>query len=112
MKAVIYTKDDQEYTFMSKVLQEEVEPLEIARDPLDGYAHFETPYDIVIVALEGAKGMNTVLEWSDRYPESRIIWLTSDPDFIRIAFRRRLRGFLIRPYDESRFREAVRNSLR
>lgn len=108
VNAVIYTKDDREYASMAGILREESEQVDVFRDPLDGHAHYEYPYDIIVVALEGAKGMNTVLEWSNRHPGSGIIWPTSDRDFAKVAIRHHLPGFLVRPYDDDEFRRYVR----
>lgn len=112
MNAVIYTKDNQEYLSMAEILREESDRMDVFRDPLDGHGHCDYPYDVVVVALEGARGMNTVLEWSERYPNTGIIWLTSDPYFARIAFQRHLSGFLVRPFHEAEFREAVGYAIR
>ncbi len=112
MNAVIYTKDDREYVSMAGILREEADSLDVFRDPLDGHGHYDYPYDMVVVALEGARGMNTVLEWSDRYPDARIIWLTSDPDFLSVAFKRHLSDFLVRPFNETEFRRSARNAIR
>lgn len=111
VNAVIYTKDDCEYASLAGILREESEQIDVFRDPLDGHAHYEYPYDIIIVALEGAKGMNTALEWSQRHPGSGIIWLTSDRDFAKVAIRHHLPGFLVRPYDDDEFRESVKKVL-
>ncbi|MBQ7564389.1 MAG: hypothetical protein IJT16_10420 [Lachnospiraceae bacterium] len=111
MNAVIYTKDEKEYISMAGILMEEADLMDVFRDPLDGHGHYDYPYDVIVVALEGAKGMNTVEEWSDRYPDARIIWLTSDADFVKTAFRRHLSDFLVRPFDEAVFRESVREVL-
>ena len=111
MNAVIYTKDDLEYASMAEILRDESERMDVYRDPLDGYGHYDYPYDVIVVALDGARGMNTVEEWSDRYPDSRIIWLTSDPDFLRFAFRKHLSDFLIRPFNKAEFRRSVRSAL-
>ena len=111
MNAVIYTKDDKEYASMAGILKEESDRMDVFRDPLDGHGHYDYPYDMVVVALEGARGMNTVLEWTDRYPDAGIIWLTSDPDFLSVAFRRHLSEFLVRPFNEAEFRRSARNVL-
>lgn len=111
MNAVIYTKNDREYASMAGVLREESDRMDIFRDPLDGHAHYDYPYDIIVVALEGAKGMNVCMEWSEKHPASRIIWLTSDSDFAKIAIRHHLDGFLLRPFDENSFRESVRRVM-
>lgn len=111
MNAVIYTQDDREYASMAEILREESDQMDVFRDPLDGHAHYDYPYDIIIVALEGAKGMNTALEWSQRRPASGVIWLTGDRDFARIAIRHRLPGFLVRPFDGDAFRKTVREII-
>lgn len=111
MNTVIYTKDDSEYVSMAEILRDESDRMDVFRDPLDGHGHYNYPYDMIVVALEGARGMNTVVEWSDRYPNAKIIWLTSDPDFLSVAFHRHLSDFLIRPFNEAEFRESVRNVL-
>ena len=111
VNAVIYTKDDTEYVSMAGILKQESDRMDVFRDPLDGHGHYDYPYDMIVVALEGAKGMNTVLEWSERYPDVKIIWLTSDPDFLSVAFKRHLSGFLVRPFDEEEFRLSARSVL-
>ncbi len=111
MNAVIYTKDDMEYASMAGILKDESDRMDVFRDPLDGHGHYDYPYDMIVVALEGAKGMNTVLEWSERYPDAKIIWLTNDPDFLSVAFKRHLSGFLIRPFNEEEFRKSARDIL-
>lgn len=70
---MIYTKDDKEYASMAGILKEESDRMDVFRDPLDGHGHYDYHYDMVVVALEGARGMNTVLEWTDRYPDAGII---------------------------------------
>ena len=59
MNAVIYTKDDREYASMAGILKEESDSMDVFRDPLDGHGHYDYRYDMIVVALEGAKGMNT-----------------------------------------------------
>lgn len=73
MNTVIYTKDDSEYVSMAEILRDESDRMDVFRDPLDGHGHYNYPYDMIVVALEGARGMNTVVEWSDRYPNAKII---------------------------------------
>ena len=65
-----------------------------------------------VAAIDGARGMEIVLEWSKRYKKTPIIWITSDPDFAGMAIRRHIFDFIIRPYTESRFRDAVREAIR
>lgn len=112
MNAVIYTKDDQEYASLAAILRDESDQMDVFRDPLDGFNHCDYPYDVVVVALEGARGMNEVLDWSERYPNTGIVWITSDPDFVNTAFRRHLSGFLTRPFNEDEFREAAGYAIR
>ncbi|MCR4658649.1 MAG: hypothetical protein K5770_20830 [Lachnospiraceae bacterium] len=111
MDAVIYTKDDKEYSDLRAILNEEAAQMEIFRDPQDGHGHYEYGYDLVVVALEGAKGMNTVVEWSDRYPDTQVIWITGDGDFASVAFQKHISGFIVRPYEASMFRKTLREVL-
>ena len=104
MDAVIYTKDDTEYNRLSTALQEESELMDVYRDPLDGHGHFDYAYDMVVVALEGAQGMETVLEWSRRYPDTQIIWITSDRYFAGMATRQHIHDFILRPYQVEQIR--------
>lgn len=110
MNAVIYTEDDREFISMGTILQEE-EDMRVFRDPLDGHGHYEYAYDLVVVALEGARGMNVVFEWRNRHPESKIVWASSDADFAKTAIRWHLSGFLVRPFAEEDFRGSVRRAL-
>ncbi|MBR2742266.1 MAG: hypothetical protein IKD89_01610 [Clostridia bacterium] len=111
MNAVNYLRDDLKYASTAGILREESERMDLFRDPLDGHGHYDYPYDLVVVAPEGAKGMNIVTEWSDRYPNAGIIRLTSDPGFLKVAFSKHLSDFLICPFIESEFRQSVRNVL-
>ena len=111
MQAVIYTKDDAEYRRMEEILLEENPGIGVRRDPLDGHGHYGVTYDIVVAALDGAKGMEIVLEWSKRYRHSQIIWITSDPDFAGMAIRRHIYDFIVRPCCDERFRESVRGAI-
>ena len=112
LDAVIYTRDDQEFEDMKRILQEEHEGIRVERDPMDGHGHYGYAYGIVVAAIDGARGMEIVLEWSKRYKKTPIIWITSDPDFAGMAIRRHIFDFIIRPYTESRFRDAVREAIR
>ena len=61
MEAVIYEKNEEEYKMLCNILEKEAELIDIYRDPADGFCHYEHEYDLVVVALEGAKGMNVFL---------------------------------------------------
>ena len=109
--ALIYTRDDEEYAALKQTLQEEVPGIVVERDPMDGESHYCFAYDIVVVAIEGARGMNDVVGWADRYPETQIIWITNDRDFAAVAIKKHIRDFIIWPYEPERFRQAVREAI-
>ena len=111
MEAVIYTKSDKEYQSLSDILEKEAELIDIYRDPLDGFCHYEHEYDLVVVALEGARGMNEVEAISGRYPDTQIIWITGDKDFASVAIRRHIHDFIVRPFTEERFAKSVKDVL-
>ena len=111
MEAVIYTKDDEEYRAFSNIMEKEAERIDIYRDPLDGFCHYEHEYDLAVVALEGARDMNEVQAISEHYPDTQIIWITSDGDFASVAIHRHIHDFIVRPFTEERFPKSVRNVL-
>ena len=111
MEAVIYAKNDDEYRMICGVLEKEAGLVDIYRDPLDGFCHYEHEYDIAIVAIEGAKGMNVVDSQCERYPDTQIIWITSDRDFASVAIRHHIHDFIVRPYTQERFSSSVREVL-
>lgn len=111
MEAVIYAKNDDEYKMLCDILEQEAELIDIYRDPADGFCHYEHEYDLVVVALEGAKGMNVVDSQSERYPDTQIIWITSDKDFASVALRHHIHDFIIRPFTQERFSRSVREAL-
>ena len=105
MDAVVYTLDDGEFSLLKAILAEE--GFTVARDPLDGHGHYEYGYQLVVVAVEGARGMEIARTWSRRYRHSQIIWITSDPYFAGIAIEYQFHDFIERPYDEERFHRSV-----
>lgn len=111
MDAVIYTHSDLEYSAMKQLLHEEANSVTVFRDPLDGHGHYGYAFDLVIIALNGARGMNEVVEWADRYPDTQIIWITSDEEFVSVAIQKEICDFLIRPYTEMQFRKSVRSAI-
>lgn len=55
--------------------------------------------------------MNEVVEWAERYPDTQIIWITSDEDFVSVAIRKHIRDFIVRPFTGEQFRKSIRNAL-
>ncbi len=111
MDALLYTRDDGEFATLARVLREEAGLVNVYRDPLDGHWRLDHAYDLVVVALEGAEGMEAVRQQRERHPESLVIWITGDRYFAGEAIRRRVFDFILRPLEEERFRQAVRDSV-
>lgn len=109
MRAVFYTESREEYQMLSGKLLEEIPDAELHYMEQDGYFRFWDS-DMIVVALDGARGMETVLECSSRYPQAMIVWVTDDEYFARMAIRRHIFDFIPRPLSEERFLETVRNA--
>ena len=112
MNAVIYTRDNEEYSVIKRLLGGEADISEIHRAVLDGHGHYAVRYDIAIIAIDGAEGMEIMLEVNDRYPDTQIIWITEDKNFAGMAMRRHICGFIPRPYSEDTVSAAVREAAR
>ena len=108
INAIIYTRDDREYELLKSILLEEQKNAEVSRAVLDGFTHYDRQYDIAVIALEGAAGMNEALEIKERFPDTRILWVTSDEDFAQIAIRNHIYDLIKRPYEYDRLRESIR----
>ena len=109
MRAVFYTESREEYQMLSGKLLEEIQDAQLHYMEQDGYFHFWDS-GMIVVALDGARGMETVLECSSRYPQAMIVWVTDDEYFARMAIRRHIFDFIPRPLSEERFSETVRNA--
>ena len=111
MEALIYTKDDSEYEKLKTMLLTEAPSIGVFRDPLNGHNYFSREYDVVIIALNGAQGMELVLEYSRRFYDTRIIWITDDPYFAGTAIRQHIYDFFQRPYDDAQLANTVREAV-
>jgi DNA-binding NtrC family response regulator len=108
MKALIYSDNEQEYKDLKSVLEEELDGIIVKQILSDGHFHVEEDGELVIVAVNGAMGMEIMQSFRERHPDSRIIWITDDQYFGRVAIRCHIFDFMVRPYSGSRYREAVR----
>ena len=111
MRALIYTNSDAEYELIRDALIGESCLIDIRRDPLDGHGHYTENYDIIVVALDGARGMNEVNEWTGRFPSSKVIWITDDKEFAGIALQKHIHDFIVRPFDIIRLRDSFRGTM-
>lgn len=109
MDALVYSPEEEETARICEILQ--AEGITARRDPLDGHGHYEYGYSIVIVAVEGARGMEIVRNWSDRYPGTQIIWISGDPYFAGVAMEKKIHDFITRPYDPDRLHQSVRRAM-
>ncbi len=112
MEALVYTSDDKEYEKIKDLLEAGSDLAEVYRDPLNGHNYFSHEYDVVVVALNGAQGMELVLEYSRRFEDTRIIWITDDQYFAKTAIRRHIYDFIERPYDDERLNGSVLEAIR
>ena len=108
MRALIYTNSDAEYEQIREAIDGVSQFIDVKRDPMDGHGHYTEHYDIVVVALNGARGMNEVIEWTGRFPTSRVIWITDDREFASVAIQKHIFDFIVRPFNSGRLRECFR----
>ena len=111
MDAIVYTKDDKEYAFFKSVLEMEAKLVDVERAALNGHKRYDYEYDVVIVALEGAEGMEVVLEYAQRFPDTNVIWVTSDPYFAGMAMRHHIFDFIERPFEKERIEQSIQEVI-
>lgn len=110
MKAVIYTWDDEEYSLICRLFEREASEFEIFRAALDGHGHYSVRFDIAVIAINGAEGMETMLELDERFPDTQIIWVTDDKHFAGMALRKHISGFVLRENMENALSSAIREA--
>lgn len=108
MDAIIYTTDEQEYEMLSGILEEESPGLTVSRGMMDGEYHLEREYDVAVVGINGAQGMELVCKYRELYGNTLVIWITDDPYFAGVAIRTHIFDFIVRPMDGTRFREPLK----
>ena len=108
MDAVIYTKSIPEYEMLSGILADELSDVTVSRGVIDREYHLEREYDVVVVGINGAQGMELVCKYRELYGNTLVIWITDDPYFAREAIRTHSFDFIVRPLEETRFREPLR----
>ena len=68
-------------------------------------------YDLAVVALPGAEGMEAVLGIRERFPRMLVIWITDDKYFAGMAMRCHIHDFLLRPVSTRRLEEALSSAI-
>lgn len=108
MKSVFYTRSKEEYRELSRQLVGKIPDAQPCHIEPDGNFHFMDS-ELAVITLDGALGMETMLEYRSRYPESMIVWVTDDQYFARMAIRYHIFDFILRPLTEERFSETIQN---
>lgn len=67
----------------------------------------KTGYEIVIVAIDKAKGMETVKHIHFRDANAKIIWFSDDEDFAGFAFENGVKQFAINPISSGKLTEGL-----
>ena len=106
MDAVIYTESGQEYEMLSGILEYESPGIMVSRGIMDGSFHLEHEYDIAVVGVDGAFGMELVCKYREMYGNTLVVWITDDRYFAGVAIRTRVFGFIVRPLEETQFQDA------
>lgn len=109
MDGVVFTKSKEEYEYLSRLINEVVYGISLHHETDD--EHFRimenAACDIVVVAIDGALGMEIVQEHRYRFPDAQVIWITDDKYFAGVAIRQHIFDFIVRPVPEIRFRETL-----
>ena len=108
MDAVVFTKDEREYELLSGILARELPGTRVSRGKMDGYYHLEHRYDIAVISVEGAQGMELVRAYRERFGDTLVIWITEDQYFAGVAIRTHIFDFIVRPFKAERFKESLR----
>ena len=93
MDAVVFTKSRQEYGMLSGILADESPGMRVSQGSMDGHYHLEHKYDIVVVGVDGAQGMELVCAYRERFGDALVIWITDDPYFAGVAIRTHIFDF-------------------
>lgn len=108
MDAVVFTKSGQEYEMLSGILADESPGITVRQGSMDGHYHLEQKCDLVVVAVDGAQGMELVCACREMFGGTLVVWITDDPYFAGVAIRAHIFDFIVRPFAGARFRESVR----
>ena len=81
MDALVYTRDDRQYGMFSRIFVEEFPKAVVTRGILDGHMHMEKEYDVVVVDMDGAEGMEFVCKYREVYGNTLVVWITDDRYF-------------------------------
>ena len=67
MDAIVYTRDDNEYNLIKTTLENESGLIDVDRHPLNGHKRYDHGYDVAVVAIKGAEGMEVMLAYVNNY---------------------------------------------
>lgn len=70
-------------------------------------AMMKISYDIIIVAIDRAKGMEAVKHIHLRDSKAKIIWFSDDKDFAGFAFESGVKQFVLRPISKEKLEEGL-----
>ncbi|MCR4720429.1 MAG: hypothetical protein K5655_01755, partial [Lachnospiraceae bacterium] len=112
MNTVIYTRDNVEFKTFQALVYKAADTESTTRADLDGHKVYKIVYDLAIVALDGAEGMEVVREYTLRFPKTRVIWISNDPYFAGAALRNHIYDFITRPVDNSWLEHSIREAAR
>lgn len=80
------------------------------RSFLDALEH-SSLWDFLIVAIPGARGMETVVSTRELAPETPLLWCSDDTEFAIASYRLRCDLFLQMPLSSDQVETAIRRCL-
>ena len=111
MDALIYTRDEQEYQTLARILTEEAGVVDVHHGDPDAEVRFQYDYDLMIVACDDPTCLRLVRKWREISETLQVIWITEDERYMKDAFHYFVFDCFTRPYNEERVRHAVRHVL-
>lgn len=85
VRIVFYTGSKEEYRLLTRKLPEEIPDAQLYHIGSGGHFHFMN-CNMGIITRDGTLGAENVPEYSNRYPQAMIVWVTDDIDRILRAY--------------------------
>lgn len=110
MNTIIYTHDNAEFESFKSLVINASGTSSVTHAEINGHKTYKIVYDLAIVALDGAEGMEVVREYTLRFPNTRVIWISNDRFFAGAALRNHIFDFITRPVDNSWLEHSIREA--
>lgn len=115
MTAVIFADSPARYTQLRDLIQEAASQIQVLPEITEEAYRMadRVGCDIEVVAINGARGMEIVLDHRGRekLKQSKLIWITDDAYFAGAAIREEVFCFILCPFSKDAFGKAIRRAI-